>query len=94
MEYMGKKLEDIIIVLPFADGTSLECGVYAYFEIDKREYFALLPRKEDKTLDFTQSYMLYRIEKDAKNNPVVEYIADDAEYAVAAKYFADNYMNK
>ena len=30
MDFMGKKLEDIIVTLPFQDGTSLECGVYSY----------------------------------------------------------------
>ena len=29
MEFMGKKLEDIIVTLPYEDGTSMECGVYS-----------------------------------------------------------------
>ena len=29
MEFMGKKLEDIIVTLPFEDGTSMDCGVYS-----------------------------------------------------------------
>ena len=27
MEFMDKKLEDIIVTLPFEDGTSMDCGV-------------------------------------------------------------------
>ena len=94
MEYMGKKLEDIIVTLPFADGTSVECGVYAYFSLDNKDYFALLPLKGPKELDFSASYMLYQVEKDAENNPIVIYIEDDAEYSRAAGYFTMNYLNK
>lgn len=28
MEFMGRKLEDIVVTLPFADGTSLNCYLY------------------------------------------------------------------
>ena len=88
MEFMGKKLEDIIVTLPFEDGTSVDCGVYTYFEINNKKYFALLPLKEDKQLDFTQSYMLYEVVEDEENNPIVLYIEDDTEYAIAAQYFS------
>jgi len=33
MEFKGKKLEDIVVTLPFGDGTSMDCGVYSYFEV-------------------------------------------------------------
>lgn len=94
MEYMDKKLEDIVVTLPFADGTSVDCGVFASFTIDVNEYFALLPLTEDKKLDFTQSYMLYRVEKDEEDNPVVVYIESDLEYNIPAAYFARNYLEK
>ena len=93
MEYMGKKLEDIIVNLPYADGTTVECGVASYFQIGLSEYFALLPKKADGKLDFSQSYMLYKVEKDEENNPVVVYIESDEEYAMAATYFQNNYLS-
>ena len=55
MEFMGKKLEDIVVTLPFADGTSVDFGVYSYFEVNNKKYFALLPLKGEKELDFSQS---------------------------------------
>ena len=88
MEFMGKKLENIIVTLPFADGTSVDCGVYSYFKVNNKEYFALLPLKGKKELDFSKSYMLYEVVKDEENNPVVQYIENDFEYAVAANYFS------
>lgn len=89
MDFMGKKLEDIIVTLPFQDGTSVECGVYSYFEVNNIKYFALLPLKGKKELDFSQNFMLYEVEEDEDHNPIVMYIEDDIEYAIAARYFSD-----
>ena len=89
MEFMGKKLEDIVVTLPYEDGTYVDCGVYSYFEINNKKYFALLPLKGEKELDFSQSYMLYEVQEDEENNPIIVYIEDDIEYAIAAQYFSD-----
>ena len=77
MNFMDKNLEDIVVTLPFADGTSMDCGVFSYFTVNNKEYFALLPLKGEKELDFSASYMLYQVEKDEEDNPVVLYIEDD-----------------
>ena len=94
MDFMGKKLEDLIITRPFADGTEVECGVYSYFEVNNKKYFALLPLKGEKQLDFSASYMLYEVQEDEENNPVVMYIENDYEYAVAAQYFSKQLPKK
>ena len=94
MEFMGKKLEDIVVTLPFADGTEMDCGVYSYFEVNNKKYFALLPLKGEKQLDFSQSYMLYEVEEDAEGNPIVLYIENDLEYAIAAQYFSKQLPKK
>ena len=88
MEFMGKKLEDIVVTLPLADGTSMDCGVYSYFEVNNKKYFALLPLKGEKELDYSQSYMLYEVQEDEEENPIIVYIEDDMEYAIAAKCFS------
>ena len=88
MEFMGKKLEDIVVTLPLADGTSMDCGVFSYFEVNNKKYFALLPLKGEKELDYSQSYMLYEVQEDEEENPIIVYIEDDMEYAIAAKYFS------
>ena len=89
MSFMDKELEDIIVTLPFEDGTSMDCGVYSYFEVNNKKYFALLPLKGEKELDFSKSYMLYEVEEDEDNNPVVMYIEDDAEFALVAQCFSN-----
>ena len=57
--------------------------------IDNKKYFALLPLKGEKELDYSQSYMLYEVKEDEENNPIVMYIEDDLEYAIAAQYFSN-----
>ena len=94
MDFMGKKLEDIIVTLPLEDGTSMECGVFSYFEVNNKKYFALLPLKGKKELDFSCNYMLYEVEMDEENNPVVMYIEDDMEYAIVAQYFSNQLSQK
>ena len=89
MEFIGKKLEDIVVTLPYQDGTSLDCGVFSYFEVNNKKYFALLPLKGEKQLDFSQSFMLYEVDEDEEQNPIVMYIEDDMEYAIAAQYFSN-----
>lgn len=88
MEFMDKKLEDIVVTLPLADGTSMDCGVYSYFEVNNKKYFALLPLKGEKELDYSQSYMLYEVDEDEEQNPIILYIESDLEYAIAAQYFS------
>ena len=94
MNFMDKELEDIVVTLPFADGTSVDCGVFSYFEVNHKEYFALLPLKGEKELDFSASYMLYEVDKDEDGNPVVMYIEDDTEYAIAAQCFSEQLNSK
>ena len=94
MEFMEKKLEDIVVTLPYADGSSVDCGVFSYFEVNKKKYFALLPLKGEKELDYSQSYMLYEVQEDEENNPIILYIEDDLEYAIAAQYFSKQLSNK
>lgn len=94
MEFMGKKLEDLVVTLPYADGTTVDCGVYSYFEVNNKKYFALLPLKGEKELDFSASYMLYEVQEDEENNPIVLYIENDYEYAVAAQYFSKQLPKK
>ena len=94
MEFKGKKLENLVVTLPYADGTEVDCGVYSYFEVNNKSYFALLPLKGERELDFSQSYMLYEVQEDEENNPVVLYIESDYEYAVAAQYFSKQLPKK
>lgn len=94
MDFMDKKLEDLVVTLPYEDGTMMDCGVFSYFEVNGKGYFALLPLKGEKELDYSHSYMLYEVGKDEEHNPVVMYIEDDAEYSLAAQCFSEMLSKK
>lgn len=87
MDFRGTKLEDIVVKLPFADGTSADYGVHKYFQFDGKEYFAMLPLIGKKQLDYDQKPALYEVQEDAEQNPVVIYIEDDGEYERAANFY-------
>ena len=89
MEFMGKKLENLVVTLPFEDGSTVDYGVHYYFAVNNKEYFALLPLKGKKELDYSKNYALYEVVMDEENNPIVMYIEDDLEYAIAAQYFSN-----
>ncbi len=91
LEFMGQKLEDIIVTLPFADGSTQECGVYASFNVQGKDYFALLPLKGKKQLDFSHKFMLYEVQKDEEGNPIVTHIENDDDFNAAAAYFSMHY---
>ena len=55
---------------------------------EKMQALRFNPLKGEKELDFSQSYMLYEVQDDGEGNPVVLYIENDYEYAVAAQYFS------
>ncbi|MCR5526607.1 MAG: DUF1292 domain-containing protein [Lachnospiraceae bacterium] len=88
MDFRGKKLEDIIVKMPFADGTTADYGVHKYFQFEGKEYFAMLPLIGKKKLDHSKKCALYEVQEDADNNPIVIYIEDDAEYERAADYYS------
>ena len=88
MEFMGKKIENLVVTLPFEDGSTVDYGVYSYFEVNNKEYFALLPLKDKKELDYSKNYQLYEVVMDTEGNPVVMYIEDDLEFAIASQYFS------
>lgn len=87
-EFMGKKLEDIVVTLPLQDGSEMDCGVHSYFEAGGKKYVALLPLKGEKELDYSHNYMLYAVEEDEEHNPIVLYIENDLEYAIAVQHFS------
>lgn len=87
MDLKDKKLEDLVVTLPLADGTEMNCAVTASFEVMKKNYFALQPLTSDNKPDPTQGIMLYRVEEDAEENPVVMYIEDDMEFLIVANTY-------
>jgi len=83
--FKGKNIDELLVTLPLADGSEMECCVYKAFEIDTKTYFALQPLGPDQKPDPAQGLLLYLVEEDAEGNPIILYIEDDAEYERAAR---------
>ncbi len=88
MKFHDKELDKIEVTLNLADGSELLCSVVDSFQVNGKEYFALQALTADKKPDMSQGPMIYRVETDAEQNPVVVYIEDDLEFAMAAKEYS------
>lgn len=88
MDLKDKKLEDLEVTLPLANGTELRCAAVAVFDIGAKSYIALQAMGHNNKPDPTCQPMLYRVEEDAEKNPVVMYIENDLEFALAANEYA------
>ncbi len=88
MKFHDKELNKIEVTLNLADGSELTCSVIDSFDLGDKKYFALQALTPDKKPDLSQGPMLYRVEEDARKNPVVVYIEDDREFALAAAAYS------
>ncbi len=77
----NEKEEAEIITLEFDDGDSVECEVIGVFEIEEKEYIALLP------LDGTDDIYIYGYkEKDEEEFELID-ITDEEEFNRVAEAF-------
>ena len=64
----------------------LECAVLTIYEVDGKEYIALLPLAEDVSEEDGDVY-IYRYVETEDGEPTLENIEDDDEYEAAADAF-------
>ena len=75
----GHDHEHASITLTLEDDTELICHVLGNFDVDDREYIALLPEDTDEVL-------IYRYHEDGESIDI-ENIEDDAEFERASEVF-------
>ena len=73
------------MTLTLDDDTELECGIIGVFEVDGKEYIALLPLDGREAED--GEVYLYRYVEDINGNPDLENIDSDEEYEIVADAF-------
>ena len=81
--------EEMTVTLDLDDGTSVDCAVVTIFEMDRRDYIALLPL-DDNGDSKNGEVWIYRYSEnpdDPNEEPVLEYIEDDEEYDAAIDAF-------
>ncbi len=80
------EVDDIRVTLNTEEG-DIECRILTIFEVDSRDYIALMPLDEKGNDNEEGAVYLYRYSEDEQGLPSLEYIADDEEYdAVADRY--------
>ncbi len=80
------EVDDIRVTLDTEEG-EIECRILTIFEVDTRDYIALMPLDEKGNDNAEGAVYLYRYSEDEQGLPSLEYISDDDEYeAVADRY--------
>ena len=80
------EIDDIRVTLDTEEG-EIVCRILTIFEVDSRDYIALLPLDKDGNDNAEGAVYLYGYSEDEQGLPSLEYIADDEEYdAVADRY--------
>lgn len=77
--------EELFVTLELDDDTELECQVVMIFEVNDRDYIALLPT-EGEEYENGEVY-LYRYDEDEEGNPSLDNIASEEEYEMVADAF-------
>ena len=80
------EIDDIRVTLDTDEG-SIECRILTIFEVDSKDYIALLPLDEKGNDNADGEVYLYAYEEDEQGLPSLIYIEDEDEYeAVADRY--------
>lgn len=77
------EIDNIRVTLDTEEG-EIECRILTIFEVDKRDYIALMPLDKDGNDNAEGAVYLYRYHEDELGLPSVEYISDEDEYEAAA----------
>ena len=77
--------EEVTVTLTLDNDKEVECAVLTIYEVDGKEYIALLPLDEDGDNEEGEVY-IYRY-KEVDGEPTLENIESDDEYEAAADAF-------
>lgn len=91
---IGFEDENMTVELELDDGTNITCAIITILTVKERDYIVLLPldengENEDGEVWF---YRYFENEEDVNEDPVLEYIEDDAEYELVEDAF-DEYLD-
>ena len=78
--------EEVTVTLTLDNDEEIECAVLVFYEVDGKDYIALLPLNEEGTEEGGDVY-LYRYIETEDGEPTLENIEDDDEYEAAADAF-------
>ncbi len=79
----GEEMELETMYLTLDDDTEIECGILGVFEVESKEYIALLPKEEEEVY-------LYQYKEEGEEISL-EVIEDDEEFEKVSNAFYDLY---
>lgn len=90
MSDMNKDMElgeddELFVTLELDDDQELECQVIMIFEVNDRDYIALLPLEGEEYEN--GEVFLYRYDEDEEGNPMLDNIESEDEYDAVADAF-------
>ena len=75
--------EDIdVVTLTLDNDEVVKCEVIGIFEVEEREYIALVPVSDEES-----DVLIYRYSEDAEGNPVLDNIETDEEFDIVGEAF-------
>ena len=77
----GEEMELETMYLTLDDDTEIECGILGVFEVESKEYIALLPKEEEEVY-------LYQYKEEGEEISL-EVIEDDDEFEKVSNAFYD-----
>lgn len=77
--------EELFVTLELDDDQELECQVIMIFEVNDRDYIALLPMEGEEYEN--GEVFLYRYDEDEEGNPMLDNIESEDEYDAVADAF-------
>ena len=75
------------VTLTMEDDSEVECQILTIFDVDDKDYIALLPLNESGEPNQDGDVFLYRFFEDEDGEPSLENIEDDDEYEMVADRF-------
>lgn len=85
--------EEMTVELDLDDGTTMVCEVLTIFEVEGKDYIALVPVGDDSEEDEVWFYRYSENPDDPNEEPTLDYIDDDAEYDAVIDAF-DEYLDE
>lgn len=79
--------EEVTVTLTLDNDEVIECAVLTIYEVDGKEYIALLPLEENGDSSEDGDVFIYRYVETEDGEPTLENIEDDDEYEAAADAF-------
>jgi uncharacterized protein YrzB (UPF0473 family) len=83
----GCNEEVVTVTLTLDNDEEIECAVLTIYEVDGKEYIALLPVDEEGQANEDGEVYLYRYIETEDGEPTLENIEDDDEYEAVADAF-------